>query len=164
MRPELMDWSDVSEFVQLTRPCRRPQGAIERIAILEEARDLYRGDLFDDCPFYGDSVLVEERREYLRIRQEDLLIELGELHAASDDEAQALTRFRQALQLNPESARARSGDRPPGAGPGGGRGLGLEGRHLVQLAGVRTGRSVRPCRWRGRWPGCSPPCNRIDRC
>lgn len=107
LAPELVDWSDVSEFVQLIDRAAGLEGR-ERAAILEEARGLYRGDLFDDCPFYGDSVLVEERREYLRIRQEDLLIELGDLHAASGDEAQALTRFRQALQLNPESARARA--------------------------------------------------------
>ena len=107
LAPEVVDWSDVSEFEQLVDRAAG-LGARERVATLEEAAELYRGDLFDDCPFYGDSVLVEERREYLRIRQEDLLIELGDLHAASGDEAQALARFRQALQLNPESARARS--------------------------------------------------------
>jgi two-component SAPR family response regulator len=107
LAPEMVEWSDVGEFERLLDGTAGLEGR-ERIAILEEARELYRGDLFDDCPFYGDSVLVEERREYLRIRQEDLLIELGDLHAASGDDAQALARFRQALQLNPESARARS--------------------------------------------------------
>ena len=62
LAPELVDWSDVSEFVQLIDRAAGLEGR-ERAAILEEARrDLYRGDLFDDCPFYGDSVLVEERR------------------------------------------------------------------------------------------------------
>lgn len=107
LAPELVDWSDVSEFEQLLERAAGLEGR-ERTVVLEGARELYRGDLFDDCPFYGDSALVEERREFLRTRQEDVLIELGDLHAASGDDAQALARFRQALQLNPESARAQS--------------------------------------------------------
>ena len=108
LAPELVDWSDVSEFVQLIDWPPARKDASERRSW--KRHDLYRGDLFDDCPFYGDSVLVEERREYLRIRQEDLLIELGDLHAASGDEAQAL-----ALPAGPsaqsESARRAAIDR-----------------------------------------------------
>jgi predicted ATPase/DNA-binding SARP family transcriptional activator len=108
LTPELVEWSDIAAFEQLL------DGAAgldepERVAALEEARDLYRGDLFDDCPFYGDSAFVEERRAHLRARNEDLLVDLGDLYAALDDQTRALARFRQALQVNPESARARSG-------------------------------------------------------
>jgi DNA-binding SARP family transcriptional activator len=108
LAPELVDWSDASEFERLLDSTAALDGR-ERTVALEDARQLYRGDLFDDCPFYGDSVLVEDRREYLRTRHEDLLIELGELYAEAGDETQAAARFREALMVNPESARARSG-------------------------------------------------------
>jgi DNA-binding SARP family transcriptional activator len=105
---ELVDWSDVAAFEELLDRATGVKGR-ERAGTLEEARELYRGDLFDDCPFYGDSALVEERRAFFRGRYEDLLVELGEAYAALGEEALAGTRFRQALQLNPERARARSG-------------------------------------------------------
>ena len=43
---------------------RRPTGP-SGLRLLEAARALYRGDYLDDCPFYGDSVHVEERRASL---------------------------------------------------------------------------------------------------
>jgi predicted ATPase/DNA-binding SARP family transcriptional activator len=108
LAPELVDWSDVGEFERVLDGTVALDGR-ERTLALEDARQLYRGDLFDDCPFYGDSVLVEERRAHLRSRHEDVLIELGERYAEAGDEAQAAARFREALRLNPDSARARSG-------------------------------------------------------
>jgi predicted ATPase len=108
LTPELVEWSDIAAFEQLLDGAAGLEGAA-RAAALEEARDLYRGDVFDDCPFYGDSAFAEERRAYLRGRHEDLLVDLGDLYAVLHDEAQALARFRQALTVNPESARARSG-------------------------------------------------------
>jgi predicted ATPase len=108
LAPELMGWSDVVAFEKLLDGAAGQTGP-DRTAALEEARDLYRGDLFDDCPFYGDSLFVEDRRAYLRGRNEDLLVNLGDLYAAIHDETLALARFRQALQVNPECARARSG-------------------------------------------------------
>ena len=70
-----------------------PVTALERIAyLLDRARE----------PSY-------KVRAYLRGRQEDLLGELGEWYAAHGDEGLATARFRQALALNPESVRARSG-------------------------------------------------------
>lgn len=108
LTPELVDWSDVAEFEELADRASGLTGA-DRTAVLEEARDLYRGDLFDDCPLYGDSVYVEERRASLRSRFVELLVQLGEAHAMSGDRPLATARFRQALQLNPEDARATSG-------------------------------------------------------
>ena len=108
LAPELTDWSDVAAFEELLDGATGLDGRA-RTTVLEEARDLYRGDLFDDCPFYGDSVFVEERRAYLRARHEDLLVELGDRYAALGDTALAAVRFRQALTHNPESTRARSG-------------------------------------------------------
>ena len=108
LTPELVDWSDVAAFEKLLDQPSERDGH-NRVTALEEARELYRGDLFDDCPFYGDSAFVEERRAYLRARHEDVLVELGELYAAQGDEGLAMARFRKALALDPESARARSG-------------------------------------------------------
>ena len=108
LAPELLEWSDVSAYEELLDGTNGRKGS-ERIARMEEARDLYRGDFLDDCPFYGDSAFVEERRSYLRGRHEDLLVDLGELYAALSDEGLALARFRQALKFNPDSERARSG-------------------------------------------------------
>jgi DNA-binding SARP family transcriptional activator len=108
LTPEVVEWSDMAAFEQLLDGAAGLEGP-ERAAVLEEARGLYRGGFLDDCPFYGDSAFVEERRAYLQFRHEDLLVGLGELYAALQDEALALARFRQALKLYPESARARSG-------------------------------------------------------
>ena len=108
LAPSLVEWSDVAAFERLLDEAAGLQGR-GRIAVLEEARDLYRGAFLDDCPFYGDSVFVEERREYLRTRHENLLVELGDRYAAQGEAALAMARFREALTLDPESARARSG-------------------------------------------------------
>ncbi len=108
LAPELIEWSDVAEFEQRLDAVAGLEGA-ERIGALEEARDLYRGDLFDDCPSYGDSVFVEERRAYLQGRHEDLLVELAELYAALGDESLAHARYRQALTVNPDNRRAQGG-------------------------------------------------------
>jgi len=53
--------------------------------------------------------MVEERRAYLRGRHEDLLVELADRYVALGDGTRAFARFRQALKLNPDSARARAG-------------------------------------------------------
>jgi len=105
LTPGLVEWSDAEAFEALLDRGGGLKGA-DRTAVLEEAHALYRGDLFDDCPFYGDSVYVEERRAHLRARFEDLLVELGEEYAATGDRQLATARFREALKLNPESARA----------------------------------------------------------
>jgi len=52
---------------------------------------------------------VEERREYLRGRFQDLLVELGDRYAELGDVAMAGARYRQTLSVNPEQARARTG-------------------------------------------------------
>jgi predicted ATPase/DNA-binding SARP family transcriptional activator len=116
---ELVDWSDVAVFEErLDSPGGQNEG--ERIGMLEEARVLYRGDLFDDCPFYGESAYVEERRVYLRGRFQDLLVELGDRYAAHGDVAMAAARYRQTLSVNPEEARARIGlERIGGVGAAG---------------------------------------------
>jgi hypothetical protein len=66
---------------------------------LERARSLYRGDYLDDCPLYGDSSFVEERRDFLRGRFVDLLLALGARYEARPDLPAAAACYRQARQV-----------------------------------------------------------------
>ena len=75
----------------------RPRGIPPKsFGILEQARALYRGDFLDDCPFYGDSAQVEDRRTDVRRRYVDVLIELGERYAQRGDRTAASNSYRQA--------------------------------------------------------------------
>ena len=65
-------------------------------------RRLCRGEYLDDCPYYGDSVFVEERRVLLRSRFVDLVIALGEDYEASGDRMSAAAAFREALMRAPD--------------------------------------------------------------
>ena len=73
---------------------------IAAIRGLESARDLYRGDYLEDCPFYGDSEYVEERRRLLRGRLVDALVDLGRRYEARGDGTLAAARFREALTVS----------------------------------------------------------------
>lgn len=95
--PAIIDWSDVAEFLDRLDPGRIASAAGESLRLLEEARRLYRGEYLDDCPFYGDSVFVEERRANLRGRFIDLLIALGQGYEASGDRASAAAAYRDAV-------------------------------------------------------------------
>jgi two-component SAPR family response regulator len=91
-------WSDVEHFDALLTG----MGELSRdeaTARLEQARALYRGEYLDDCPFYGDSVQVEERREELRRRYLDLLNELGERYDERGDRSAAAAVRRHAETL-----------------------------------------------------------------
>jgi hypothetical protein len=77
------------------------------VAELENARRLYRGDLFDDCPHYGESVFVEERRDYLRGRLVDALLALGEYYELRGEIVVAADRYRQAAAHEPDGSRVR---------------------------------------------------------
>jgi DNA-binding SARP family transcriptional activator len=95
LSPDVVAWSDVAEFEGLLEEARR--GAPDmRVGLLEAARALYRSELLDDCPFYGDSVYVEERREELRERYVDLLVDLGQIYAERGDRASAADALRRA--------------------------------------------------------------------
>lgn len=104
----LVAWSDVGTLEGLLDRAAdaEPRSAVD---LLEEARALYRGDLFDDCPFYGDSSFVEERRTHLRGRYEGLLVQLGDRLRARGEDGAASACYREALSLNPESTAARRG-------------------------------------------------------
>jgi hypothetical protein len=95
--PAVIDWSDVAAFLALLEQARAATGGPENLRLLEAARVLYRGEYLDDCPFYGDSVHVEDRRASLRGRSIDLLIALGEGYEASGDRASAAAAYREAV-------------------------------------------------------------------
>jgi DNA-binding SARP family transcriptional activator len=96
-------WSDVAEFERRIDAARELHGA-ERRRSLEGARAMYRGEYLDDCPFYGDSSYVEDRREALRARHRDLLIALGEAYETDGDRLSAAAAFREAIATSPVDA------------------------------------------------------------
>ena len=100
--PDVVGWSDVSVFLARLDDARTAATTADRIACLEEARALYRGEYLDDCPFYGDSVYVDERRTLLSGRWVDLLLALGESYESVGDRASAGAAFREAAMASPE--------------------------------------------------------------
>ena len=94
-------WSDVDAFLAALDEAAAADGPA-RTRLLEEARRLCRGEYLDDCPYYGDSVFVEERRVLLRSRFVDLLVALGEAYEASADRMSAAAAFREAITRSPD--------------------------------------------------------------
>ena len=100
MNPEVVGWQDVAEFERRLLNAAQATDDIAAIRGLESARDLYRGDYLEDCPFYGDSEYVEERRRLLRGRLVDALVDLGRRYEARGDGTLAAARFREALTVS----------------------------------------------------------------
>jgi DNA-binding SARP family transcriptional activator len=94
--PAVVQWSDMTAFEEGVAAGSAASDPIEAVQHLERARSLYRGDYLDDCPFYGDSSFVEERRELLRGRMVDLLLILSDRYLKRDDRAAAAACLRQA--------------------------------------------------------------------
>ena len=105
LAPGLVAWSDVAAFEDRLKSAATLHGR-EAIAGLEDVRRLYRGDLLDDCPIFGDSAYVEEPRSYFRGRFEDLLVELGDRYGELGEASTAAACYRQALALDTGSSRA----------------------------------------------------------
>jgi DNA-binding SARP family transcriptional activator len=97
LNPALIGWSDVGAFNELVARAGASSDPSAAIRLLEEARGLIRGDYLDDCPFYGDSEYVKERRRLLRGRRIDLLVTLGERYEQRADRPAAAAAFREAL-------------------------------------------------------------------
>ena len=97
LEPGAVEWSDVEAFAVRLDAAGAARSTAERRPLLEAARALYRGEYLDDCPFYGDSSQVEERRAQLRSRVQDLLIALGEAYEADGDRMSAAAVFREAI-------------------------------------------------------------------
>ena len=94
--PAIVAWSDLATFEQLMADASTATDPDEALAALVGARDLYRGDYMDDCPFYGDGADVEDRREHLRGRYVDLLLAIGMHHEERGDRSAAAAAFRDA--------------------------------------------------------------------
>jgi hypothetical protein len=102
LEPSVVAWSDIGEFDRLLAEAAAAPEPQDAMRALEQARALYRGDYLDDCPFYGDSAQVEDRRTDARHRYVDILIELGERYALRGDRTAAATSYRQAQAISDE--------------------------------------------------------------
>ncbi len=107
--PALIDWSDVSAFLARLDQARSTSDRAETLRLLEAARALYRGDYLDDCPFYGDSAHVEDRRQALRGRCVDLLLALGVGYEEAGDRVSAASAYRDALAMADDCPPAQAG-------------------------------------------------------
>jgi predicted ATPase/DNA-binding SARP family transcriptional activator len=96
---DIVGWLDIAEFQQRLVSAVEATDAMSAIRALESARALYRGDYLDDCPLYGDSAFVEERRRSLRGRLVDALVDLGRRYEVRHEESLASARFREALAV-----------------------------------------------------------------
>lgn len=106
--PNLVTWCDADEFATAAERAH----TLVRKGDLEAAREvfvqalaLYRGDYMDDCPFFGDSTYVEERRTELREQRIAMLLSLGQLYEQLDQVGEAAACYRRALH-------AADGDNP----------------------------------------------------
>ena len=95
--PTVVGWSDVERFLARLDAARGAADQATHVRLLEEARAMYRSEYLDDCPFYGDSVYVEDRRAALRGRSVDLLVALGELYETAGDRVSAAAAYREAV-------------------------------------------------------------------
>jgi DNA-binding SARP family transcriptional activator len=105
LEPAAVAWCDVDTFQSAAERgiSLASQGQTEAALIdLEDAAKLYRGDYLDDCPFFGDSVYVEERRSDLRARGIDVLLALGAAYEAQQRTGEAASAYRRAQALSPE--------------------------------------------------------------
>ncbi len=98
--PAIIDWSDVEAFTSRLDEAGRADDPEAALALLQDARSLYRGDYLDDCPFYGDSAFVEPRRSTLRLRFVDLLVAIGEASEARGDRFSAAASYRDAIDAD----------------------------------------------------------------
>jgi hypothetical protein len=107
--PAVIDWSDASAFLARLDDARATNDRGEAMRLLEAARALYRGEYLDDCPFYGDSAHVEDRRGALRGRCVDLLLALGEGYEHSGDRVSAAAAYRDAIAMTDDCPPAQAG-------------------------------------------------------
>ena len=91
-------WTDFGAFELAMEEARSTPDPFVKASALEEARRLYRGDYFDDCPFFGDSPEVEPTRRRFRADFVDLLVMLAELAEERGDARSAASLYREALE------------------------------------------------------------------
>jgi DNA-binding SARP family transcriptional activator/GAF domain-containing protein len=102
LNPAGVGWCDVEQFEALLEEghTRLHQGDAEQaLQCLSQAVALYRGDYLDDCPFFGDSLYVEARRQQLRDQLVDALLALGPLYERQGQAGEASGCYRRALAV-----------------------------------------------------------------
>ena len=87
-------WVDLYAFEALLDQAERTRHPGHKRRLLNQALDLYRGDLLEE-DLYADWAIVE--RERVRERYLDALLELAELHAAAGELDRAIAACRRAL-------------------------------------------------------------------
>ncbi|HMO58591.1 MAG TPA: BTAD domain-containing putative transcriptional regulator [Roseiflexaceae bacterium] len=100
LNPDLIAWCDTDQFSSTTAQAHRAlrDGDGEQAyTLFLHALALYRGEYLDDCPFFGDSSYVEERRSELRESQIDALIALGTIYEQREQIGEAATCYRRAI-------------------------------------------------------------------
>jgi predicted ATPase len=97
---DVVAWNDADEFQRRIASAADATDDDAAIRGLEGARALYRGDYLDDCPLYGDSEYVEERRRFLRGLLVDALVDLGRRYEGRAAHNIASARYRQALEAS----------------------------------------------------------------
>ncbi len=102
----VIEWDDVTAFEGRMADAGAAADPDVGLVHLERARSLHRGDYLDDCPFYGDSAFVEDRRSLLRGRLVDLLLTLGRRYEERGDRPAAAASFRQASLVAGEEVSA----------------------------------------------------------
>ncbi|MEM8529596.1 MAG: GAF domain-containing protein [Chloroflexota bacterium] len=113
LNPQNITWCDVDAFNEATERGHTAmhQGNLDQAREnFREAVTLYRDDYMYDCPFFGDSAYVEERRDMLRDQQIDALIALGTIYEQSEQIGEAATCYRRAVAISTdECVRAEEG-------------------------------------------------------
>jgi DNA-binding SARP family transcriptional activator/GAF domain-containing protein len=103
--PSSIAWSDTDAFaaaVERGHTLAR-QGDLEGAReAFRQALALYRGEYMDDCPFFGDSPYVEERRAELRDQQVGALVALAAIYEQLGQPGEAATCYRRAIAASPE--------------------------------------------------------------
>jgi tetratricopeptide (TPR) repeat protein len=99
LEPGVVSWTDYDAFEAAVDEASGGSDRFVKAMALEEAHRLYRGEYFDDCPFFGDSAEVEPTRDRLRQRFVSVLVMLGELAEERGDRHGADASYRQALEV-----------------------------------------------------------------
>jgi DNA-binding SARP family transcriptional activator len=105
LEPHIIAWCDTEAFLSaVERGLNQLQlgNVAQAIDDLTYANQLYRGDYMDDCPFFGDSVYVDEPRTLLRQRAIEVQLALGSAYETQGRAGDAMSAYRRALALSPE--------------------------------------------------------------
>ncbi len=105
LEPRIIAWTDTDAFLTFTEAgiaSFRQGDYAQALKLIAQAKQLYRGDYMDDCPFFGDSSAAEDQRLALRSRYVDAQLVLGAIYEAQGQVREAAAAYRHALTLSPE--------------------------------------------------------------